>query len=85
MRELLSCAVALGIVCSADPAAQYRTLNDRLTVREYRTLDEWQARAAYLREHILAAAGLLPMPAKTHPTIRNNIISSAHGIETLKT
>ena len=43
---------------------QYRTLNDRLTPREYAALSEWQQRAAYLREHILASAGLLPMPDK---------------------
>ena len=32
---------------------------------EYKTLAEWQARRAQLREQILAAAGLSPMPEKT--------------------
>ncbi|HEY2943197.1 MAG TPA: hypothetical protein VGN09_12260, partial [Vicinamibacteria bacterium] len=42
----------------------YRTLNDRFAVPRY-SLPEWQRRAAYLREHILASAGLLPRPEKT--------------------
>jgi hypothetical protein len=28
------------------------------------TLEEWKVRAAWLREHVLASAGLLPMPVK---------------------
>ncbi len=46
-------------------APQYRTLDDRFPAPEVTTLEAWKARAAYLREHILASAGLLPMPAKT--------------------
>src|SRR5712692_6715894 len=45
--------------------AQFRTHNDRLQPREYASLAEWQNRAAYLRDHVLASAGLLPMPART--------------------
>ena len=44
-------------------APQFRTLHDRFTVPEY-TASEWRRRAAYLREHILATAGLLPLPQK---------------------
>lgn len=44
-------------------APQFRTLHDRFTVPEY-TASDWRRRAAYLREHILATAGLLPMPEK---------------------
>jgi dienelactone hydrolase len=51
---------------ATSPAAgPYRTLDDRFTVRQYASLQEWQPRAAYLREHIFASAGLLPMPIKT--------------------
>jgi hypothetical protein len=46
-------------------AAQYHTLDDRFTVAGYPSLQVWQQRAHYLREHILASAGLLPMPEKT--------------------
>ena len=42
----------------------YRTLNDRFAVPRY-SLPDWQRRSAYLREHILASAGLLPLPEKT--------------------
>ena len=62
MRSLLLCCLAT-IIVSAAP--QVRTLNDRLTPREYATLQDWQRRASYLREHIFASAGLLPMPDKT--------------------
>jgi len=42
----------------------YRTLDDRFAVPRY-SLPEWQGRAAYLREHVLASSGLLPLPEKT--------------------
>ena len=51
----------------AGPAAQqtqYRTLDDNFPPPPQRTLEEWKVRAAYLREHILATAGLLPQPEK---------------------
>jgi hypothetical protein len=62
---------ALTVLGAAPPQAQdnarppYRTLDDRLKPREYATLADWQRRADYLREHVLASAGLVPMPAKT--------------------
>ena len=62
MRYLIiPCLLATAIVSAAP---QYRTYNDRLTPREYASLPDWQRRASYLREHILASAGLLPMPEK---------------------
>jgi hypothetical protein len=62
MRALLLCCLATSIVSAAP---QFRTHNDRLTPREYSTLQDWQRRASYLREHVLASAGLLPLPDKT--------------------
>jgi hypothetical protein len=44
---------------------RYRTLEDRFVVRHPKSLEEWRPRAAWLREHILASAGLLPMPERT--------------------
>jgi len=58
---IIPCLLATAIVSAAP---QYRTYNDRLTPREYASLPDWQRRASYLREHILASAGLLPMPEK---------------------
>src|SRR5205814_10206862 len=43
----------------------YRTLDDRFEPPHVSSVQEWNARSAYLREHILASAGLLPMPEKT--------------------
>lgn len=45
--------------------APYRTLNDTFEPPKFKSLDEWQTRAAYVREHILASAGLLPLPDRT--------------------
>ena len=46
-------------------AAQYRTLNDRFAPPRYTSVETWTPRARYLRTHVLASAGLVPMPAKT--------------------
>src|SRR5262245_29988702 len=65
VRDLTRFLVLAGMVVAAAAAdAQYRTLNDSFTVREYASPAEWQRRAAYLREHILASAGLMPTPEK---------------------
>jgi len=56
---------ALVLAAGAAVAPAYRTLNDRLTVPRYESPADWQRRAAYLREHILASAGLMPLPEKT--------------------
>lgn len=63
-------ALAAPIRAGAPPApprsaAGYRTLDDRFAVRHPSSLEEWRRRAAYLREHILASAGLLPPPERT--------------------
>ena len=71
MRRLLICSLAVTVLGAAAPPSQevarpqYRTLNDRLKPREYATRAAWERRASYLREHILASAGLVPMPDKT--------------------
>jgi len=71
---VVGCLFALSLdATSADPRPQdpaartsrYRTLNDRFVVRHPKSLEEWRSRAAWLREHILASAGLLPMPERT--------------------
>jgi hypothetical protein len=50
---------------TAPRTSRYRTLNDRFAVRHPKSLEEWRTRATWLREHILASAGLLPMPERT--------------------
>jgi hypothetical protein len=46
------------------PIAPYRTLNDRFDPPHFTSRADWERRAAYLREHVLASAGLLPLPQK---------------------
>jgi dienelactone hydrolase len=63
---LVAAALAgAGPAAQAPAAPRYRTLNDHLTARVYGSLAEWRPRAAYLRERVLASAGLLPAPPKT--------------------
>ncbi len=60
-------ALTIALVCSfvLAAAAQYRTLDDRFAPPAITTPAVWQQRADYLRQHVLASAGLLPMPEKT--------------------
>ena len=66
------------------PAAQttYRTLDDRFPPPHFSSAQEWNARRAYLREHVLASAGLLPMPEKTplHPEVFGEIRKSDYSV-----
>ena len=80
MRAMKPLALVLGAVVSLSlqaPAAPsiYRTLDDRFAPPHFSSAGEWNARRAYLREHVLASAGLLPMPEKTplHPQVFGRI------------
>ena len=57
----VACTVAAAVTVAE---AQFRTLNDRMSVPRYESLDAWKRRTAYLREHVLASAGLLPLPER---------------------
>ena len=68
MHRVVTFFAVLLVLLGSSPAAQrapYRTLNDTFEPPQFTNADEWRARAAYLREHILAASGLLPMPERT--------------------
>ena len=69
LRRMLAICLVLGtIVLSGGTGASqksYRTLDDRFTAPRYSSRDAWLARAANLRTHVLASAGLVPMPEKT--------------------
>jgi dienelactone hydrolase len=62
-RAIVTLALLLagGLVASA----QYRTLDDRFAPPAITTRDAWRQRADYLRQHVLASAGLLPLPDRT--------------------
>jgi hypothetical protein len=70
-RTFLIATVCVAGLAAGDPAApaqqarRYRTLEDRMEAPRFASLEAWRRRAAYLREHVLASAGLLPMPEKT--------------------
>ena len=62
--------------------APYRTLDDRFPAPRYSSLAEWKPRAEYLREHVLASAGLVPTPEKTPlvPTIFGEIAHADYTV-----
>src|SRR3954471_13749888 len=72
--RLFAAVVVAAIVTtipSLDAQSGYRTLDDRFAAPHYASAEAWNGRAAYLRDHVLASAGLLPLPEKTplRPTI----------------
>jgi dienelactone hydrolase len=78
MRRLtLAIAVAVLVAAVTGAAGQraYRTHTDRYDAPKLASLEAWKGRAQYLREHILASAGLLPTPEKTplKPSIFDDI------------
>ncbi len=65
MRAKTTLIAAALMLLPALAGGQYRTLNDRFPAPAFTSRAGWEQRAAFLREHILASAGLLPMPEKT--------------------
>lgn len=63
MRILLHTAALL--LLAAQAPAPFRTLDDRFAPPRFADRTAWEQRAAYLREHVLASAGLLPLPERT--------------------
>jgi dienelactone hydrolase len=76
MRPLTAAFAALLVLGAHHLVAQgqqppFRTHTTTYAAPHFATAEEWAARKAYLREHILASAGLLPMPERTplHPVV----------------
>ena len=63
MRILLYATAAL--LLGAQAPTPFRTLDDRFEPPRFTERADWESRAAYLREHVLACAGLLPMPPRS--------------------
>jgi hypothetical protein len=87
MRTLLTLLVC-GALHAQIPAQDVRNTgipntDTHFTARTYSTLSEWQAWRAHLRQQILSAAGLLPMPPKNplHPQIFGRIENRTYSIE----
>jgi dienelactone hydrolase len=84
-RLVMTCLVVVATGGPAVPAgvqAPYRTLDDRFQPPRYSTREAWTARAAYLRAHVLASAGLLPLPEKTplKPTVFGEIARADYTV-----
>lgn len=68
MRHLVVVAAGIAVLFSAGVTAQrkpYRGINDTYPAPKFSSATEWNARAAHLKERILASAGLLPMPERS--------------------
>jgi hypothetical protein len=63
--RFMTISLVLAASLTAAAAPQYRTHNDRLEPPRFTTAEAWAQRAQYLREHVLASAGLMPMPERT--------------------
>ncbi len=63
--------------------AESRHVHTPCTLRTYPTLEEWEARAAHIRRHILVALGLYPLPEKTplNPRISGRIEREGYTVE----
>jgi hypothetical protein len=61
---------------------QYRTLDDRFPAPAFDSRAAWEQRAAYVREHVLASAGLLPLPEKTplNPVVFGELTRSGYTV-----
>jgi hypothetical protein len=79
---VLTLATALLVAPPAAAQSTYRTLDDRFAPPQFSAVQQWNARRAYLREHVLASAGLLPMPEKTplNPVIFGEIKKSDYTV-----
>src|SRR5215212_348070 len=66
MRTLTAAGLTILLLAAslAGRQAPYRTLDDRFPPPRFADAGQWNRRAAYLREHVLAAAGLLPLPSR---------------------
>jgi hypothetical protein len=64
MRKLSPVILLLLLLAPVQAAGQFRTHNDRFAPPHFTSRADWDRRAAYLREHVLASAGLLPLPEK---------------------
>ena len=79
-------ALTASLVLAASPLARqatFRTLDDKYSPPRFTDAVEWKKRAAYLREHILTSAGLLPMPerAPLAPEIFGKVVKSDYTVE----
>jgi len=82
--RLIAAGVFAVIVTTTALSGQspYRTLDDRFAAPKFETAEAWNVRAAYLRDHVLASAGLLPLPERTplRPTVFGEIRKADYSV-----
>jgi dienelactone hydrolase len=79
------CLVVATVLSAASLSARqaaFHTHNDRFPAPRLTTLEAWNVRAAYLRQHVLASAGLLPLPEKTplRPSVFGEVTRSGYRV-----
>ena len=86
----VTAALVLAQAVAGGQSGQYRTLDDRFPAPTLSSRAEWDRRAEYVREHVLASAGLMPLPDRTplNPVIfdeltRNDYVVSKVYFESL--
>ena len=79
---LVSAALMLAQAVAGGQGSQYRTLDDRFAAPVFASRAEWDARAAYVREHVLASAGLLPLPEKAplNPVVFGELTRNGYAV-----
>jgi len=68
MRVFFSLVTVVALTAGVGLRAQhkpYRTLDDTFAAPQFTSVDEWNRRAAHIKELILESAGLMPMPDRT--------------------
>jgi hypothetical protein len=63
-RALAIAFLAATTLAASAQQPAFRTLDDKFAPPRYTGTQQWLKRAAYLREHVLASAGLLPLPER---------------------
>jgi dienelactone hydrolase len=88
MKPILIISILAGFALAQVPAQDSRNVNPpnaktQFQMPVYKTLVQWEARAAHLRKQILSAAGLLPLPERTplHPQIFGRLERTGYSVE----
>ncbi len=83
MGTPITSLTACGANLRPDLRAGAVTLDTPRTLTPARSRAEWRARAAYIRDHILACAGLLPLPERTplNPEIFEPLRREGYSVE----
>ena len=85
-RHLIAASAMAAALLATGPGTtaqrRYRTLDDKFAPPAHASLDAWKARGAHLREHILASAGLLPLPDKTplNPVVFGELARAGYSV-----